>query len=188
MQTADVYATLLNRMAHELPDEVLNNTPERAAKAWGFITSGHRQSLHEVVGRGIFPATNTDMVLVKNIEFYSLCEHHLLPFFGFAHVAYVPDKKIIGLSKIPRIVNMCSRRLQIQERLARQIAEALDQVLSPSGVGVAIEGRHLCAMMRGVEKQHTIMKSAATIGCFREDDRSRGELMALMQRDALRDF
>ena len=159
--------------------EGLLETPHRVAKAMKFLTEGYNSSAEEVVGRGIFKEEHDNMIMVRDIELYSLCEHHMLPFFGKAHVAYIPNGKVVGLSKIPRIVDVYARRLQVQERLTEQIAEGLCQVLDPSGVGVVIEAYHLCMMMRGVQKQNSKTITSALRGAFREDPKTRDEFLRL---------
>ena len=159
--------------------EGLLNTPSRVAKAMKFLTQGYSSSAEEVVGEGIFEEEHDNMIMVRDIELYSLCEHHMLPFFGKAHVAYIPNGKIVGLSKIPRIVDVFARRLQVQERLTEQIAEGLCSVLNPSGVGVVIEAYHLCMMMRGVQKQNSKTITSALRGAFREDPKTRDEFLRL---------
>jgi len=159
--------------------EGLQRTPERVAKAMQFLTRGYRQRVEDVVGEGIFAEEHRNMVMVRDIELYSLCEHHMLPFFGRAHVAYIPDGRIVGLSKLPRLVDVFARRLQVQERLTEQIAEAIDDVLSPLGVGVVIEAYHLCMMMRGVEKQNSRTVTSALRGIFRDDSKTRVEFLRL---------
>lgn len=167
----------------EDPDrEGLLRTPLRVAKAMDYLTSGYMGSLDEVLNNAVFESDTDEMVLVKDIEFYSLCEHHMLPFFGRAHVAYLPDQKIIGLSKIARIVDLFSRRLQVQERLTSQIADAIVEVLEPLGVGVVMEGSHFCMMMRGVQKQGSLMITSAMRGDFKKDPRTRGEFMNLIAK------
>lgn len=166
----------------ENPDrEGLVKTPHRAAKAMEFLTQGYEQDLGEIVNGAIFSSINDEMVIVRDIELYSLCEHHLLPFIGKCHVAYLPAGKVIGLSKIPRIVDMYSRRLQIQENLTQQIGESIQQVTEAHGVAVVIEAKHLCAMMRGVEKQNSSMITSMMLGRFREDPRTRQELLSLLR-------
>ena len=159
--------------------EGLLETPHRVAKAMKFLTEGYESSAEEVVGKGIFKEEHDNMIMVRDIELYSLCEHHMLPFFGKAHVAYIPNGKIVGLSKIPRIVDVYARRLQVQERLTEQIAEGLCRVLNPSGVGVVIEAYHLCMMMRGVQKQNSKTITSALRGAFREDPKTRDEFLRL---------
>jgi GTP cyclohydrolase I len=159
--------------------EGLLKTPERVAKSMKFLTQGYASSAEEVVGKGIFREEHDNMIMVRDIELYSLCEHHMLPFFGKAHVAYIPNGKIVGLSKIPRIVDVYARRLQVQERLTEQIAEGLCSVLNPSGVGVVIEAYHLCMMMRGVQKQNSKTITSALRGAFREDPKTRDEFLRL---------
>jgi GTP cyclohydrolase IA len=159
--------------------EGLLKTPERVAKSMKFLTQGYASSAEEVVGKGIFREEHDNMIMVRDIELYSLCEHHMLPFFGKAHVAYIPNGKIVGLSKIPRIVDVYARRLQVQERLTEEIAEGLCNVLNPSGVGVVIEAYHLCMMMRGVQKQNSKTITSALRGAFREDPKTRDEFLRL---------
>ncbi|MFL5623251.1 MAG: GTP cyclohydrolase I FolE [Gemmatimonadaceae bacterium] len=164
----------------EDPDrEGLRATPKRVAKALAFLTQGYDKTAEDVVGTGIFKEEHDNMIMVRDIELYSLCEHHMLPFFGKAHVAYIPNGKIVGLSKIPRIVDVYARRLQVQERLTEQIAEGLCRVLNPSGVGVVVEAYHLCMMMRGVEKQNSKTITSALRGAFREDPKTRDEFLRL---------
>lgn len=174
------------RMLQELdPDagrEGLRDTPKRVEKAFQFYTSGYSQTPEQVIGDGLFEAETDEMILVKNIELYSLCEHHLAPFFGKAHVAYIPSDKIVGLSKVARVVEIYARRLQVQERLTMQIAQALEDVLKPRGVGVIIEASHLCMMMRGVEKQNSSTVTSCLRGLFRKDERTRTEFLKLVDR------
>jgi GTP cyclohydrolase I len=160
--------------------EGLKKTPERYEKALKFLTSGYHQNVDHLLNGATFSVCYDEMVVVKDIEFFSLCEHHLLPFFGKAHVAYLPSKKVIGLSKVARLVNMYARRLQIQERLTNQIARALEDKIAPQGVGVIIEARHLCMQMRGVEKQHGQAVTSAMLGAFRENKQTRDEFLALV--------
>jgi len=160
--------------------EGLKKTPERYEKALKFLTSGYHQNVEHLLNGATFSVCYDEMVVVKDIEFFSLCEHHLLPFFGKAHVAYLPSKKVIGLSKVARLVNMYARRLQIQERMTNQIARALEDKIAPQGVGVIIEARHLCMQMRGVEKQHGQAVTSAMLGAFRENKQTRDEFLALV--------
>ncbi len=170
------------RMIGENPDrEGLHKTPERFEKALRYLTSGYHQDPEKILNGAMYSVCYDEMVIVKDIELFSLCEHHLLPFFGKCHVAYIPSKKVVGLSKIPRLVNMYARRLQIQERLTSQIAEAIQQKLNPLGVGVIIEARHLCMVMRGVEKQHSQAVTSAMLGVFRENKQTRDEFLALIR-------
>jgi GTP cyclohydrolase I len=170
------------RLVGEDPErEGLRKTPERYEKALKFLTSGYHQNVDHVLNGATFSVTYDEMVVVKDIEFFSLCEHHLLPFFGKAHVAYLPSNKVIGLSKIARLVNMFARRLQIQERMTSQIADAIKEKIAPQGVGVIIEARHLCMQMRGVEKQHGSAVTSAMLGAFRENKQTRDEFLALIR-------
>ena len=159
--------------------EGLLRTPERVAKAMGFLTQGYTMTLQSVVGDALFEEDHENMVMVRDIELYSMCEHHMLPFFGKAHVAYIPNGRIVGLSKLPRLVDHFARRLQVQERLTDQIASAVQELLTPLGVGVVIEAYHLCMMMRGVEKQNSRTITSALHGVFRDDARTRQEFLAL---------
>jgi GTP cyclohydrolase I len=161
--------------------EGLLKTPDRAARAFQYLTRGYAQSLDEVVNKAIFESDNDEMILVKDIELYSMCEHHLLPFIGKCHVAYIPTGKVIGLSKIARIVDMFARRLQIQENLTKQIADTVNDAIKPAGVGVIIEAKHLCMMMRGVEKQNSMMTTSMMLGSFRDHDRTRSEFLRLVR-------
>jgi GTP cyclohydrolase I len=160
----------------------LKDTPKRAAEAMEFLTHGYYVSLEQVVNGALFESDNDEMIIVKDIELYSLCEHHLLPFIGKCHVAYLPKGKILGLSKVARIVDMFARRLQVQENLTKQIAQTMMDVTGASGVGVIIEAKHLCMMMRGVEKQNSIMTTSVMLGGFREDRRTRAEFLSLVQK------
>ncbi|WP_163834499.1 GTP cyclohydrolase I FolE [Spartinivicinus ruber] len=159
----------------------LKDTPARAAKAMQFLTRGYQQNLDEVVNDALFPSDNDEMVLVKDIELYSLCEHHMLPFIGKCHVAYLPTGQVLGLSKIARIVDMFARRLQIQENMTRQIAETIEQVTNAKGVAVVIEAKHMCMMMRGVEKQNSVMKTSVMLGQFRKSENTRMEFLSLIK-------
>jgi len=175
-------AHMLGELDPEPNREGLRDTPKRVEKAFRAYCAGYDQDPKKIIGDGMFEAETDEMVLVKNIELYSLCEHHLAPFFGKAHVAYIPSDKIIGLSKIARVVDIYARRLQVQERLTMQVAEALDDVLKPRGVGVVIEASHLCMMMRGVEKQNSSTVTSCLRGLFRKDERTRTEFLKLVGR------
>lgn len=165
----------------ENPDrDGLRNTPDRVERAFRYLTRGHSEDIHKLLNGALFDVEYDEMVIVRDIEVYSLCEHHLLPFFGKCHVGYVPRKKVIGLSKIPRIVDVFARRLQVQERLTQQIAETILEYIDPKGVAVIIEGQHLCMMMRGVQKQNSRMITSAMLGVFRQDQRSRMEFLDLV--------
>lgn len=173
------FTEILKSLGEDVDREGLIDTPKRAAQALKFLTRGYRQTLEEVVNGATFDSDMDEMVLVKNIELYSLCEHHLLPFIGKCHVAYIPNGKIIGLSKVARIVDHFARRLQVQEKLTKQIAECMMSVADAKGVGVIIEAQHLCMMMRGVEKQNSIMKTSMMMGLFRKDSQTRAEFLNL---------
>lgn len=174
------YATIIEQVGEDLTREGLVDTPARAAKAMAYLTRGYEQTLEDVVNGALFPSDNSEMVIVKDIELYSLCEHHMLPFIGKAHVAYIPDGQVVGLSKIARIVDMYARRLQIQENMTKQIAEAIEQVTGAKGVGVVIEAKHMCMMMRGVEKQNSSMKTSMMLGSFRSNSETRSEFLSLI--------
>ena len=176
----DLYRQLIVGVGEDPSREGLVKTPARAAKALQYLARGYQQSVDEVVNNAIFESNNDEMILVKDIELYSLCEHHLLPFIGKCHVAYIPTGKVIGLSKIARIVDMFAARLQIQENLTKQIADTVMQAIQPAGVGVIIEARHLCMMMRGVEKQNSKMTTSMMLGTFRDHDRTRSEFLRLV--------
>jgi GTP cyclohydrolase I len=175
------FLELLEAIGEDPQREGLLRTPTRAARAFEFLTNGYRQSIDEVVNGAIFESEASEIVLVKDIELYSMCEHHLLPFIGRAHVAYIPNGKVIGLSKVARLVDVFARRLQIQENLTIQIADALMKTLHPAGVGVVVEAKHLCMMMRGVEKQNSSMKTSCLLGSFKDDARTRSEFLALLR-------
>ncbi|MCR4941752.1 MAG: GTP cyclohydrolase I FolE [Campylobacter sp.] len=160
--------------------EGLLKTPQRVSKAFEFLTSGYKQDPHEVLGDALFESSNNEMVLMRDIEFYSLCEHHLLPIIGRVHVAYIPNGKVVGLSKIPRMVNIYARRLQIQEQMTEQIAQALEDVIAPKGVGVVVEARHMCVEMRGVEKINSITTTSALRGAFLKNTDTRREFFSLI--------
>jgi len=177
---ADLVRKMLALIGEDPNREGLRRTPERFEKAFRYLTSGYRQDPEKLLNGAMFSVCYDNMVVVKDIELYSLCEHHLLPFFGKCHVAYIPNKKVVGLSKIARLVNMYARRLQIQERLTSQIAKAIEEKLSPEGVGVVVEARHLCMVMRGVEKQHSAAMTSAMLGAFRENKQTRDEFLSLI--------
>jgi len=179
-QLAKYFAGLLEAIGEDLGRVGLRDTPERAARSFMYLTRGYQQTLEEVVNAAVFESDHDEMVVVKDIELYSLCEHHLLPFIGRCHVAYLPEGKVIGLSKIARIVDMYARRLQIQEALTRQIAEAVMSTTGGSGVAVVIEAKHLCMMMRGVEKQNSVMKTSMMLGTFRDNPETRAEFLRLI--------
>jgi len=179
---ADLMRAMITQVGEDPNREGLKSTPERFERAFRYLTSGYQQDPAKVLNGAIFSVCYDEMVVVKDIELFSLCEHHVLPFFGKCHVAYIPDKKVVGLSKIPRLVNMFSRRLQIQERLTTQIAEALQNTIHPLGVGVVIEARHLCMVMRGVEKQNSETVTSAMLGSFRENQQTREEFLSLIGR------
>ncbi len=179
---ADLVRRLLEHLDENPSRGGLERTPARVASTLRFLTSGYRTSLDDLLNGALFEATYDEMVIVRDIELFSLCEHHLLPFYGKAHVAYIPDKKVIGLSKIPRLIDMFARRLQLQERLTTQIAQTIEQAIQPRGVGVVIEARHFCMMMRGVEKQHSSAVTSAMLGVFRTNKQTRDEFLSLIGR------
>lgn len=176
----EAFASIISQVGEDLERPGLVDTPERAAKAFEFLTKGYQQSLDEVINGALFPSDSSEMVMVTDIELYSLCEHHLLPFVGKCHVAYIPNGKVLGLSKVARIVDMFARRLQIQENLVMQIATTIEDVTDALGVAVIIEARHMCMMMRGVEKQNSSMKTSAMLGCFRTNQATRSEFLSLL--------
>lgn len=177
----ELFAKIIESVGEDLQRPGLVNTPSRAATAFEFLTSGYKQSLNDVVNDALFPSDSNDMVIIKDIELFSMCEHHMLPFIGRAHVAYIPQGRVLGLSKVARIVDMFARRLQIQEQLTHEIAETIQQVTGAAGVAVIIEAKHLCMMMRGVEKQNSSMKTSAMLGCFRNNSTTRAEFLSLLQ-------
>ncbi|HQV40460.1 MAG: GTP cyclohydrolase I FolE [Moraxellaceae bacterium] len=177
----NAYASIITAVGEDLERPGLKDTPARAAKAFRYLCKGYDEDLNTIVNNAIFPSDNDEMVIVKDIELYSLCEHHLLPFIGKVHVAYLPSGKVLGLSKIARIVDMYARRLQIQENLTKQIADAVLEVTDARGVAVIIEARHMCMMMRGVEKQNSAMKTSIMLGRFRENPQTRNEFLSLIQ-------
>ena len=176
-----LYKELLSQIGEDPQREGLRDTPDRAAKALRFLTQGYQQKLEEVINDAIFTVEDNHMVIVKDIELYSLCEHHMLPFFGKCHIGYIPEGKVLGVSKLARIVDLFARRLQIQERLTNQVANSIMEVIAPEGVGVVIEAKHLCMMMRGVEKQNSCMVTSAMLGSFRNDRATRNEFLQLIK-------
>jgi GTP cyclohydrolase I len=177
----NAYKTIIEKINEDPTREGLVDTPLRAAKAMEFMTRGYEQTIEEVVNNALFDSDSSEMVIVQDIELYSLCEHHLLPFIGKCHVAYMPTGKVLGLSKVARIVEMYARRLQIQENLTKQIAEAVQDVTNAAGVSVIIEAKHMCMMMRGVEKQNSVMKTSVMLGQFRDNQSTRMEFLSLLQ-------
>ena len=180
-RNTDLYRQLLANLGMDLQEAGIIKTPERAAKTLADLTHGYHMQLDHIINHAIFPSDMDEMVIVKDIELYSLCEHHLLPFIGKCHVAYIPQGYVIGLSKIARVVEMFARRLQIQERLTREIAQTIMEVTNAEGVGVIIEAQHLCMMMRGVEKQNSSMKTSVMLGSFRTDSATRSEFLTLLK-------
>ena len=181
----DLTKSLIEVIGEDPNREGLIKTPARVAKAWSYISEGYNKNLDKIINNAIFHEKSKDLVVVKDIEFFSLCEHHLLPFFGKAHVGYIPNGKVIGLSKIPRIIDMFSRRLQVQERLTHEIADTVEKVLNPVGVAVVMEGRHMCMQMRGVEKQNSLATTSTMLGKFRESDRTRSEFLSIISRNSI---
>jgi len=173
---------ILEEIGEDPDREGLKNTPSRVAKAYEFLTQGYKRDLNEVLNNAVFDEKYDEMVIVKDIDFYSMCEHHLLPFYGKVHVAYIPDGKIVGLSKVPRIVDVFAQRLQVQERMTQEIADTLDKCLNPRGVAVVVEAYHMCMMMRGVQKQNSITTTSAMHGIFTEDARTRSEFLNLINQ------
>jgi GTP cyclohydrolase I len=178
----DLVHEMLVRLGEDPEREGLLRTPARVHKAFEFLVRGYNEDPEALLKNALFTVTYDEMVIVKDVEVFSLCEHHMLPFFGKVHVAYIPNGKVIGLSKIPRLIEIFSRRLQIQERLTTQIAETIQKVIQPQGVGVVIEARHLCMMMRGVEKQHSAAVTSSMLGCFREEQETRTEFLSLIRQ------
>jgi GTP cyclohydrolase IA len=176
----DLVREMIVRMGEDPTREGLVRTPNRVHRAYDHLTRGYKEDAEAMLKKALFTVTYDEMVIVKDVEMFSLCEHHILPFFGKVHVAYIPNGKVIGLSKIPRLIEIFSRRLQIQERLTTQIAETIQKAIEPQGVGVVIEARHLCMMMRGVEKQNSVMKTSCLLGSFKEDGRTRTEFLSLL--------
>ena len=179
----DLIREQLKALGEDPDREGLQRTPHRVAKAWEFMAQGYKVDPKALVANAIFTEHSDEMILIKNIELYSMCEHHMLPFVGKAHVAYIPDGKVIGFSKIPRLVDVYARRLQLQERLTMQIAQTLMDLLKPQGVAVVIEAMHLCMTMRGVQKQHSVASTSAMLGVFRDDRSTRMEFLELLQRE-----
>ena len=175
--------SLLKELGEDPKREGLIKTPLRVAKAWEYLSQGYNQNIEKLINNAIFSENYDQMVVVKDIEFYSMCEHHLLPFFGHAHIAYIPNGKIIGLSKIPRLVDMFARRLQVQERMTQEIANSLNDALNPSGVAIIIEAQHMCMQMRGVEKKKSYMSTSSMVGIFRSDNKTRKEFLDLIKLD-----
>ena len=182
ISTQELYRELLTRVGEDPARDGLLRTPERVEKSMAYLTRGYTMDVTEVLHNALFEVDYDEMVIVKDIEFFSLCEHHLLPFFGKAHVAYVPNGKVIGLSKIPRLVDIFARRLQVQERLTRQVGDAIQEAIQPQGVAVILEAQHLCMMMRGVEKQHSATVTSAMLGVFKSQLQTRNEFLSLVRR------
>jgi GTP cyclohydrolase IA len=183
VSTQDLYRELLLRIGEDPTRDGLVRTPERMEKSMAFLTRGYAMNVTDVLHNALFDVDYDEMVIVKDIEMFSLCEHHMLPFFGKVHVAYIPNGKVIGLSKIPRLVEVFARRLQVQERLTRQVADAIQDAIQPQGVGVVVEARHLCMMMRGIEKQNSSTVTSAMVGCFRQKE-TRSEFLSLVRQPA----
>ena len=177
-----IASDLLTQIGEDPNREGLKKTPDRFKKAWEFFSKGYKEDLNVIINNAVFTEGNKDMVIVRDIEFYSMCEHHILPFFGRAHVGYIPNGKVIGLSKIPRIIDMFSRRLQVQERLTNQVAEAIQKVLDPLGVAVVMEGTHMCMQMRGVEKQNSFASTGSMLGLFRKSAQTRAEFLSIIRK------
>lgn len=182
LTTENLYRELLSRIGEDPTRNGLLDTPKRMEKSMAFLTRGYTMSVEAVLHKALFDVDYDEMVIVKDIEFFSMCEHHLLPFFGKAHIAYVPNGKVIGLSKIPRLVDMFARRLQVQERLTRQVADAIEEAIHPQGVAIILEAQHLCMMMRGVEKQHSQTTTSAMLGVFKSQLQTRNEFLSLVKR------
>ena len=178
----ELYSEIIRRLGEDPTRDGLMKTPERMEKSMTFLTHGYTQTVSQVLHNALFDVDYDEMVIVKDIEFFSLCEHHMLPFFGRAHVAYVPNGKVIGLSKMARVVDVYARRLQVQERLTRQISDAIEEAIAPQGVGVILEAQHLCMMMRGVEKQHSSTVTSAMLGVFKTQLQTRNEFLSLVRR------
>ncbi len=185
ISTEELHREILRRLGEDVTRDGLLLTPERVAKAQAYLTKGYQQDPAAILRGALFDVTYDEMVIVKDIEMFSLCEHHMLPFFGKVHIAYIPNGKVLGLSKLPRLVDVFARRLQVQERLTREIAEAIQDAIEPQGVGVVVEARHLCMMMRGVEKQHSATVTSAMLGVFRDHPQTRHEFLSLVRKPAL---
>lgn len=181
--TQEMYREILSRLGEDPSRDGLIATPARVEKSMAFLTKGYNEDPTQILHGALFDVDYDEMVIVKDVEMFSLCEHHMLPFFGKVHVAYIPESKVIGLSKIPRLVEVFARRLQVQERLTRQIADAIQEAIRPQGVGVIVEARHLCMMMRGIEKQHSSTVTSAMVGCFRQKE-TRAEFLSLVRANA----
>lgn len=177
----EITKELLGLIGEDSTRQGLIKTPKRVAESWKFLSQGYHQNLNEIINEAIFDESAKDMIIVKDIEFYSLCEHHLIPFYGKAHVGYIPNGKIIGLSKIPRIIDFYARRLQVQERLTNQIATCIQDLLNPKGVAVIMEGRHFCMLMRGVQKQNSIASTSSMLGAFKDQSTTRNEFLKLVE-------
>ena len=177
----EITKELLGLIGEDSKRQGLIKTPKRVAESWKFLSQGYHQNLNEIINEAIFDESAKDMIIVKDIEFYSLCEHHLIPFYGKAHVGYIPNGKIIGLSKIPRIIDFYARRLQVQERLTNQIATCIQDLLNPKGVAVVMEGRHFCMLMRGVQKQNSIASTSSMLGAFKDQSTTRNEFLKLVE-------
>lgn len=177
----EITKELLGLIGEDSTRQGLIKTPKRVAESWKFLSQGYHQNLDEIINEAIFDESAKDMIIVKDIEFYSLCEHHLIPFYGKAHVGYIPDGKIIGLSKIPRVIDFYARRLQVQERLTNQIATCIQDLLNPKGVAVVMEGRHFCMLMRGVQKQNSIASTSSMLGAFKDQSTTRNEFLKLVE-------
>ena len=184
LTTQELYRELLVRIGENPTRDGLIDTPERMEKSMAFLTRGYAMDVNTILHEALFDVDYDEMVIVKDIEFFSMCEHHLLPFFGKAHIAYVPNGKVIGLSKIPRVVDVFARRLQVQERLTTQIADSIEQAINPQGVAVILEAQHLCMMMRGVEKQHSSTVTSAMLGVFKTQQQTRNEFLSLVRRSS----
>ena len=182
ISTQELYREMLSRLGEDPNRDGLLRTPERIEKSLQFLTKGYEEDARKILRGALFNVDYDEMVIVKDVEVFSLCEHHMLPFFGKVHVAYIPKGKVIGLSKIPRLVEVFARRLQVQERLTRQIAEAIEDAIHPQGVGVVVEARHLCMMMRGIEKQHSSTVTSTMLGAFRNEQQTRNEFLSLVRQ------